>query len=170
MTKFTDLGKNYINGEWVEGLSERTYQNVNPYNQTVIAAIPVATIDQVREAYQAASTAQKEWAKSTPERRKEVLEKAAQYIKDHADDIVNMIIEESGGTILKGRVEVKLALEELEEATNMVNEIYTYQEVSSHTPGKSNRVYRLPLGVITCITPFNFHMNLACEQLLRPLH
>lgn len=47
----------------------------------------------------------------------------------------------------------------------MVNEIYHVREIPSNIGGKVNHVYRLPLGVISSISPFNFPFNLSMRTI-----
>ncbi|GAB7386476.1 aldehyde dehydrogenase family protein [Bacillaceae bacterium] len=165
MQRYEDLNKSFIDGEWTEGLSGKTYDIVNPYDNSVITTVRLATTQQVNEAFEAAKKAQKEWARTSAAERKEVLRKAAEYLKNNREAIVDVIVRETGGTILKANVEVHLTLEFLEEAIHMADEINKIKEVPSTIEGKVNHIYRLPLGVIASISPFNFPMNLSMRTI-----
>lgn len=159
------LNKSYINGEWVEGKSENTYNIVNPYDGSVLTTVRLATIEQVRETFEIAKEAQKSWAKSTAGERKEVIERAIQYLNKHRDEIVSIVSQETGGSILKANVELHLAIEVMEEALKFTDEIYKMKEVPSMSDGKLNHIYKLPLGVISSISPFNFPVNLSMRTI-----
>lgn len=58
-----------------------------------------------------------------------------------------------------------LTLEVLEEALNYAGAIHEVREVPSAIEGKVNKIYRLPLGVISSISPFNFPMNLSMRTI-----
>lgn len=165
VTRYEDLNKSYINGEWREGLSERTYDITNPYDNSVVTTVRLATAKQLQETFEIARKAQREWAQSSVEERKAVIHKAAEYLHANHDAIVNVIVRETGGTILKANVEVHLALEVLEEAVNYADAIDKVQDIPSAVPGKVNRVRRLPLGVVASISPFNFPMNLSMRTI-----
>lgn len=158
------LNKNYINGEWTEGKSNRTYDILNPYDRSVVASVRLATKEQLEKTFEIAKQAQKEWAKSTVEQRREVLHKAAQYLNENREEIVNTIVRETGGTLLKANVEHHLTLEFLEESIKYADEIYKVREVPG-SPEKLNHIHRLPLGVISSISPFNFPMNLSMRTI-----
>jgi aldehyde dehydrogenase (NAD+) len=158
------LNKNYINGEWTEGKSNRTYDILNPYDRSVVASVRLATKEQLEETFEIAKQAQKKWAKSTVEERREVLHKAAHYLNENREEIVNTIVRETGGTLLKSNVEHHLTLEFLEEAIKYADEIYKVREVPG-SPEKLNHIHRLPLGVISSISPFNFPMNLSMRTI-----
>ncbi|MFB4162409.1 aldehyde dehydrogenase family protein [Alteribacillus sp. JSM 102045] len=166
MEHYESLNQSYINGKWVEGASTNSYENVNPYDDSVITKFQLATKDQLADAFEAAKKAQEQWAKTTVDERKAVIQKAAYYLKEHKEEIVQTIVKESGGTILKGNVEHHLTLEVLEEALYYAGELDEVREVPASVEGKVNQIHRLPLGVISSISPFNFPMNLSMRTIV----
>ncbi|WP_338448223.1 aldehyde dehydrogenase family protein [Niallia oryzisoli] len=165
MQRFENLNKSFINGEWVEGKSQRNYEITDPYDNSIITTVRLANVDQVREAFEAAEKAQKEWAKTTPGQKREVLFNAKAFLESNRDEIVQLLIREAGGTVLKSSFELMLALSDLDEALKMVDKTYTPKDYPSVTPGKVNRVYKLPVGVITSIAPFNFPTHVGTRTI-----
>ncbi|WP_102348121.1 aldehyde dehydrogenase family protein [Bacillus sp. Marseille-P3661] len=164
MQSVSVLNKSYINGEWVEGKSENTLEITNPYDGSVIASVRLATKQQVEDAFTLASEAQKEWAKSTVEERRAVLHKAAEYLNNNREEIVKTIGLETGGSVLKSNVELHLALEFLEESIKYADEVGKIREVPA-VGDKLNHIHRLPLGVVSSISPFNFPLNLSMRTI-----
>ncbi|MFD2507768.1 aldehyde dehydrogenase family protein [Halalkalibacter alkalisediminis] len=165
MQNYEELNKSFINGQWVKGDSERSYDIVNPYDNSLITTFQLATSKQVEEAFDVAKAAQKQWAKSTVEERREVLHKAADYLKEHREEIVSVIGRETGGSVLKANVELHLTLEFLEESIKYADEVNQMRDVRGHVEGKLNHIHRVPLGVIASISPFNFPMNLSMRTI-----
>lgn len=165
MERYEQWNQSFINGEWVEGESSRIYDILNPYDNSVITSVRLATVQQLHEAFEVANEAQKAWARSSVEERKEVLRKAAEYLQANREAIIDVIVRETGGTLLKANVEFQLAIEILEEALRYADEIQTVREVPSNIEGKVNYIYRLPLGVISSISPFNFPLNLSMRTI-----
>lgn len=165
MTRYEELNRSFINGQWTEGRSDRTCDILNPYDRSVIASVRLATAAQLQEAFETAKKAQGEWAKTSADERKEVLHKAAEYLKADREAIVDVIVRETGGSVLKANVEHHLALEVLEEAIHFADEIYKVREVPAAIEGKVNHIHRLPLGVIASISPFNFPLNLSMRTI-----
>ncbi len=159
------LNKSFINGQWVEGKSNESYDILNPYDQSVITTVPLATVEQVKEAFEMAKEAQKSWSRSTVKERIEVIQRAEKFLKNNKEEIISIIVEETGGSILKANVEFHLTIEVLEEAVKFADEIYKVKEVPSMAEGKLNHIYRLPLGVISSISPFNFPVNLSMRTI-----
>ncbi|WP_102346774.1 aldehyde dehydrogenase family protein [Bacillus sp. Marseille-P3661] len=162
---FESINKSFINGEWTAGESNRTYDITNPFDDSLIMTVPLATKEQLSQAFEVAKEAQKAWGKSTVEERRDVLHKAADYLKENRDEIVSIISRETGGTILKANVELHLTLEFLEESIKYADEIHTFKEVPGHVEGKLNHIHRIPLGVVASISPFNFPMNLSMRTI-----
>lgn len=164
MQNYENFNKSFINGEWTEGLSDRSYDIKNPYDNTLITSVRLATGKQLEETFVVAKRAQKEWAKSTVDERKAVLQRAVEYLKENRDEIASVLSRETGGSVLKGNVELHLTLEFLEESIKYAGEVNTIREVPE-VNGKLNHIHRLPLGVIASISPFNFPMNLSMRTI-----
>ncbi|MGP4071363.1 aldehyde dehydrogenase family protein [Piscibacillus sp. B03] len=162
---FKTLDKSFINGEWIEGHSKRTFDNQNPYDGSVLQTIKLATLDQLEDTFLIAKNAQEEWAKSSSEDKKNVLEKVIEFYEQNRDDIVEIITKETGGSVIKANVEVDLTVGLVNEALNMPDELDKVEEVPAGVENRVNRVHKLPLGVITSISPFNFPMNLSMRTI-----
>ena len=88
-----ELAKSYINGEWVEGDTGHTYNDVNPFDDTTLATVSIASKAQLASAFELANNAQKEWAKDA-ELRKSVIEKAIAFFKENQQEIVDILVAE----------------------------------------------------------------------------
>ncbi|MGW1885763.1 aldehyde dehydrogenase family protein [Streptomyces sp. NPDC001970] len=163
MSFFTDLAHQYIDGEWRTGSGSWDIIDFNPYNGEKLAAITVATVAEVDQAYRAAERAQRSWARTNPYTRRLVLERALRIVDEREDEIVEAIIEELGGTRLKAAYELHLAKEFLREAIQLAVRPEG-RILPSPVDGKENRVYRLPVGVIGVITPYNFPLLVTLKS------
>ncbi|SIS57215.1 aldehyde dehydrogenase family protein [Salimicrobium flavidum] len=154
----------YVNGEWKKGSSDKTIENRNPYSDELIATIPSADSKDLDEAYQSAEKAQQEWKEKTPAEQREIFLKWIEVIKERKEEIIDWLITEAGSTRVKAEVEYGAALDIVTESasfpTRMKGEI-----LPSNTPGKENRVYRNPKGVIGVIGPWNFPFHLTTRSL-----
>ncbi|MEV4191103.1 aldehyde dehydrogenase family protein [Streptomyces toxytricini] len=155
MSIFEDLAHQYIDGTWLAGNGSWDIIDVNPYNGEKLAAITVATVEQVDQAYRAAERAQREWAATSPYARRAVLERALRITEEREKEIVEAMIDELGGTRPKAEYEIHLAKEFIREAMQLAVRPEG-RILTSPVPGKESRVQRLPVGVVTVISPFNF--------------
>ncbi|MFF7160998.1 aldehyde dehydrogenase family protein [Streptomyces sp. NPDC008086] len=160
---FTDLAQQYIDGEWRPGSGSWDIIDFNPYDGEKLASITIATVDEVDDAYQAAARAQKQWGATNPYARRAVFEKALRLIEDREQEITEAIIAELGGTRLKAAFELHLAKEFLREAVHLALRPEG-RIIPSPTDGKENRVYRVPVGVVGVISPFNFPFLLSIKS------
>ncbi|ELS55237.1 aldehyde dehydrogenase family protein [Streptomyces viridochromogenes] len=160
---FTDLAQQYIDGEWRPGTGSWDIIDFNPYDGEKLASITIATVDEVDQAYQAAARAQQQWATTNPYARRAVFEKALRLIEDREQEIAEAIIAELGGTGLKAAFELHLAKEFLREAIHLALRPEG-KIIPSPVDGKENRVYRVPVGVVGVISPFNFPFLLSIKS------
>ncbi|RSN09595.1 aldehyde dehydrogenase [Streptomyces sp. WAC 01325] len=160
---FTDLAQQYIDGEWRPGTGSWDIIDFNPYDGEKLASITIATVDEVDDAYKAAARAQKQWATTNPYARRAVFEKALRLIEDREQEIGDAIIAELGGTRLKAAFELHLAKEFLREAVHLALRPEG-KILPSPVDGKENRVYRVPVGVVGVISPFNFPFLLSLKS------
>ncbi|GAA0672885.1 aldehyde dehydrogenase family protein [Streptomyces thermocarboxydovorans] len=160
---FTDLAQQYIDGEWRPGSGSWDIIDFNPYDDGKLASITIATADEIDQAYRAAARAQKPWAETNPYTRRAVFEKALRLIEEREEEISEAIIAELGGTRLKAGFEIHLAKEFLREAVNLAL-APEGRIIPSPTDGKENRLYRVPVGVVGVISPFNFPFFLSIKS------
>ncbi|MFF1283328.1 aldehyde dehydrogenase family protein [Streptomyces sp. NPDC058299] len=160
---FTDLAQQYIGGEWRPGTGSWDVIDFNPYDDEKLASITVATVDEVDEAYRAAARAQEEWAATNPYTRRSVFERALRLIEDREQEIADLIIAELGGTRVKAGFELHLAKEFLRESVHLALRPEG-KILPSPADGKENRVYRVPVGVVGVISPFNFPFLLSLKS------
>src|SRR5712691_609843 len=163
MNRFAQLNKQYISGVWRDGRSQKVLADTNPYNGSKIADFKLGSLADLDEAYRSAASAQKIWQEVNPFEKRAILEKAIAWVERHEADITDIIIEELGGTGLKAFFEIGLV-------KNIIKVASTYplrmkgEILPSTVDGKENRLYRVPVGVVGVISPFNFPFNLSMRS------
>jgi len=163
MNQFAKLNKQYIGGTWRDGKSQTTLADRNPYNGNTIAEFKLASLADLDEAYRSAADAQKVWAEVNPFEKQAILEKAIAWIDQNQGDIADIIMEELGGTQLKAMIEIFLVKTFIKEASTYPLRM-TGEIIPSTVDGKENRLYRVPVGVVGVISPFNFPFNLSVRS------
>lgn len=162
--EYQKWNRQYINGAFVEGSSNSYSNNQNPYNGETLAKIKLANKDDIDAAYEAASRAQKGWAATSAFNKMQVMEKVARVIEERTHEIEETIIAEAGANHISAHIAVAVALGSIKEAatypTRMTGEI-----IPSIIPGKENRIYRNPIGVVGVISPWNFPFNLSIRAI-----
>lgn len=162
MSYLSELALQFIDGEWREGSGSWDIVDVDPFTGDKLASITVATVDEVDQAYRAAAQAQKEWAATNPYTRRLVFERALRILEDREQEITRDIMAELGGTAVKAWFELSLTKDMLREAMQLSLRAEG-RLLPSPVDGKENRLYRLPVGVVGVISPFNFPLFLSMK-------
>ncbi|CAM3860767.1 benzaldehyde dehydrogenase [Aeromicrobium ponti] len=163
MSKFQDLNKQYIDGEWRDGTGKTIYKDTNPFNEETLAEFKMASVEDISEAYQSAKQAQKAWSETNPFERSTIMENAVRIMNERREELVELLVLESGSSHLKANVEIDFCIAITREAASFPLRMDGTM-VPSLVPGKENRVYRKPLGAVGVIGPFNFPMYLAMRS------
>lgn len=156
--------KQYINGQWKNGSSDKNVDNINPYTQQTIAQIPSANEEDLNEAYQGANVAQKSWMTTVPATKQTYFDQLLKVVHERKDEIIDWLVKEAGSTIVKAEVEFQAATGIIRESSSFPTRM-NGQILPSNTEGKENRVYRSPKGVIGVIGPWNFPFHLAMRSI-----
>lgn len=150
----SELYKNYIAGQWVEGTSVN--DNINPSNTNdIVGRYARASKAQAEEAVAAAKAAFPAWSRSSPQERHDVLKKASDEVLARKEELGKLLSREEGKTLAEGIGEATRAGQILDffagEALRLNGEV-----VTSVRPGVGIEVTREAVGVIGMITPWNF--------------
>lgn len=157
------INRQLIGGQWQDGSSGTTLVDRNPYNGAVIAEFPVATPEDVDAAYRAAARAKEEWDRVNPYAKRTVFENAVKYVESNLGDLTEIIIDELGGTRLKAGFEIGLVIDMLKEAATFPLRMEG-RILPSAVDERENFLYRLPVGVVGVISPFNFPFFLSMKS------
>ncbi len=153
----------YINGEWREGSEGEVDNNLNPATGEVCAVIAQASANDVDDAISAAHAARLGWRKILVSEREGMLLKAADIIAERADEIRDIIIAETGSTMLKAPWEVGYAIDCLRSAAAWTRQAQG-ETFPTCAPGQLGMTVRQPLGVIAGIAPFNSPLLLSMKK------
>jgi aldehyde dehydrogenase (NAD+) len=160
VSRYSDFGGQYIDGDWRPGGRGTTLKDVDPYSGATLAEIAMANEADLDAAYEAAARAQPEWAAALPDERAEVLRRAAAIMDARREEIVDWLVRESGGIRAKGENEWAIVRAFMLEAASYPSRV-DGRIIPADAPGKESRVYRRPVGVIGVISPWNYPMQLS---------
>jgi acyl-CoA reductase-like NAD-dependent aldehyde dehydrogenase len=141
----------YIDGSWVP--AARTFEDLNPSDNSLYARIPDGSVEDVRRAIKAAKAAFPAWSNLRFHDRAHYLLKIADVWESRKDDFVAAAVAEGGGWFGKGVFEAGYVAEVFRSAAALC-----YQNIGEILPsehGKLSMATRWPLGVISVISPWN---------------
>jgi len=153
--------QNYINGQWVSSLSNRTEEVPNPATGEVIAVVPHSAKAEVQEAIAAAKAAFGNWKATSVPRRSKILFKYQQLLVEHWDELAKLITMENGKSYSEAYGEVQRGIECVEFAAGAPT-LMMGNVLPDIATGLESAMYRYPIGVVGGITPFNFPMMVPC--------
>ena len=164
----------YINGEWVSSTGSGSISVFDSTNEQVMATIPEGTADDVKKAASAAKTAFTSWSALTPAQRAEYMNKIGDALATRMDEIGSVISRETGmNKPFSNMIQVGLPINSFKQAAGVAQSFEYSRQVGSST------VVREPIGVVGCITPWNyplhqiaakvaFAMAAGCTVVLKP--
>lgn len=151
----------YIGGDWVARGNRDAIADHNPFSGDTIADITAANRNDLEDAFTAAERAQRAHRHRTPQETARPVLEAIELLHANADDVAELLVTESGSSITKARFEIDgVAIPMMEEAASFPFRAYG-QNLRSSIPGKQNVVQRIPAGIVSVISPFNFPLHLT---------
>ena len=150
----TELHRNLIAGEWLEGV--KAVENRNPSDITdIVGLYAQAGAGQLEDAVAAARAALPGWRAVGLEARQAILETVGRELMARAEELGTLLSREEGKPLAEGRGEVYRA-----------GQFFTYfaaevlrqlgENADSVRPGIEIDVRREPMGVVAVISPWNF--------------
>jgi aldehyde dehydrogenase (NAD+) len=147
--------QHYIDGEWVDGHGDETFESLNPANGETLGEFQRGTPDDIDEAVAAADAVEDEWQSMSRIDRAEYLWDIYHELKDRHQELGEIVTKECGKEIDEGKADVAEAWHMVEwaagDARHPKGDI-----VPSEIPAKDAYMRRKPRGVVGCITPWNF--------------
>lgn len=147
--------RNYINGEWVESLSDKSLEVRNPATAEVIARVPLSSAEEVEKAVQSAKNAFQEWRETPPYTRARYMFDLKNLMEERFEDLAQIIVLEHGKIIDEARGEVRRGIENVEVAAGVPSLMMGYNMEDVAQGIDETCVYQ-PAGVFCCVAPFNF--------------
>ena len=147
--------KQLINGQFVDSNTSEWIDITDPATQEVIAKVPQTTDDEINQAVAAAQKAFQTWRKTPITTRARIFLRYQALIRDHMDELAEILTAEQGKTIADARGDVFRGLEVVEHAAGIAN-LQIGDFVENVASGVDTYSIWQPLGVCAGITPFNF--------------
>ena len=152
--------KNYINGQFVNPVSNNWLDNYCPANGKVYGQIPNSSKEDVDMAYKSAKNAFKSWSNTSFEERSSIMLRIATLIEDKLDDLAIAESIDNGKPIwLAQAVDIPRASSNLRFFANAITQ-FASESHESVGHDAINYTLRQPIGVVGCISPWNLPLYL----------
>src|SRR5881397_522778 len=158
------MKKMYIGGDFVEGVSKRTFPVENPATEETLDDVPRAGDEDANRAVAAAVEAQKNWSFTPAIERCQQLHEVARRLREHLQEIATLMTLEGGKPLIENMDEVEWVAACFDYYAEMGrNEIgRVIAPVQRH---QINLVIKEPYGVVACIVPWNYPLLLLAWKL-----
>jgi aldehyde dehydrogenase (NAD+) len=135
----------------------------DPWSSETIARIAAANVHDVDRAFVAAAHAQPAWAARLPGEKAAVFLRAARVMEARRAEIVDWLVREAGSTLGKANIEWWAVHNSILEAATLPTRL-AGRILFGDYAAKENLIYRLPVGVVSVISPWNWPLHLSMRS------
>jgi len=144
----------YINGKWVASAGSGTLEVTNSATEEVIATVPNGAAADVDAAVAAAKAAFPAWSELPKEERAAYLMKIQAGLEARTDEIAQTIAQEVGMPLMLSKmIQAGLPKANFAIAAQLLGSYEFESQVGN------SLVVREPIGVVGCITPWNYPLH-----------
>ncbi|KAL4929976.1 NAD-dependent succinate-semialdehyde dehydrogenase [Aspergillus undulatus] len=149
------IQKAFVNGEWVDADSGKTFEVHDPATGKLIGTCPEFSASDTEKAIQAANEAFPKFRTTLARERARMLRRWYQLMIDNAEDLATLITWENGKPLTDAKGEVNYAASFFEWFSEEAPRIYG-DTIPASVPGNRVITLKQPVGVCGLITPWNF--------------
>jgi succinate-semialdehyde dehydrogenase/glutarate-semialdehyde dehydrogenase len=153
----------YIDGRWVSSDAHAAIEVDNPANGAVLGSVPKLGAAETKHAIDAANRAFPAWRRKTAKERAVVLRRWFDLMMANQEDLARLMTLEQGKPLVESRGEVAYAASFLEWFGEEAKRVYG-DTIPQHQPDKRIVVVKEPIGVVACITPWNFPLAMITRK------
>jgi len=153
----------YVDGQWITAQNGASITVDNPATGDAIGTVPKLGVDETRAAVAAADRARPGWRAKTAKERAIALRRWNDLMVEHQDDLARLMTIEQGKPLTESRGEVMYAASFLEWFGEEAKRVYG-DTIPGHQSDKRIVVIKQPIGVVACITPWNFPLAMITRK------
>ena len=155
----------FVGGKWIT--EKESMPVLDKYTGETMGNVPVASRGTTEAAIRAAHEAFPSWSRTPAHKRYEVLTRVSQLLEKRKEEIATTICREAGKAWKYSLGEVARSIETFRFSAEEAKRIHGETVPMDASAGGEGRVgfwLRVPLGVVSAITPFNFPLNLVAHK------
>jgi len=151
----------YVDGAWTE--ARDVIEVDNPATGEIIGTVPKLGRAETERAIDAASRAFPAWRRKTARERAVVMRRWFELMLASQDDLARLMTIEQGKPLAESKGEVVYAASFLEWFGEEAKRAYG-DTIPNQQPDKRLVVVKEPIGVVACITPWNFPLAMITRK------
>jgi succinate-semialdehyde dehydrogenase / glutarate-semialdehyde dehydrogenase len=145
----------WIDGAWADSDSGEKYPVENPANGDVLAQVARCGAAETRRAIEAAAAAMPAWRAKSAKQRAATMRKWFDLMMENQEDLARIMTAEQGKPLAESRGEIAYGASYVEWFAEEGKRVYG-DTIPAPSPDKRIVVIKQPVGVVACITPWNF--------------
>ena len=145
----------YVDGQWIDAASGETLSVINPSSFETLAEVARCGAVETRRAIESAHRAQVEWSRQSAAHRAGVLRRMHDLMMAHQEDLARILTAEQGKPVAESRVEIAYGASYFEWFAEEAKRVYG-DTIPAPSSDKRILTIKQPVGVVGCITPWNF--------------
>ncbi|QHC68040.1 aldehyde dehydrogenase family protein [Rathayibacter sp. VKM Ac-2759] len=154
----------YVDGAFVDGSAADRLPVVDPATAETIAEVPAGTAADVDRAVAAARRAQREWGRTTPRSRSEVLHRIADVIEDNRAAFAALESLNTGKPAAVADDDIDSAIDTFRFMAGAARTL-TSLAGGQYVTGNTSLILREPVGVVGVVTPWNYPLLMAAWKI-----
>ena len=154
----------FIDGAWGPAAGGRTIDVVNPATGDKIGTVPHAALSDLDRALEAADKGFKVWRKISAYDRSKVMRKAADILRERAENIARLLTMEQGKPFAEAKGEVLAGADVIDWFAEEARRAYG-RVIPARAEGVYQLVIKEPVGPVAAFTPWNFPINQVVRKL-----
>lgn len=153
----------YIDGQWVQAESGRTFPVTNPATGEEIGQVPDGGAAEARAAIAAAEAAFAGWSRTTAYQRSAFLYRAWQIMLERKEDLARLMSTEQGKPLKAARNEVQYGADFLLWYAEEAKRVYG-ETIPAPRGDQRFLVLKQPVGVVAAVTPWNYPISMITRK------
>ncbi|MGH2983687.1 MAG: aldehyde dehydrogenase family protein, partial [Solirubrobacterales bacterium] len=154
-----DRDRLYIGGEWVEPSGSDSIEVVDSTTEAVIGRVPEGTPEDIDRAVTAARAGFEAWSAVPLDQRTETCAAISAALAGRADELASLIAAEVGMPLALARtIQAGLPAMDFGAMSQAAGEVAWEEQIGN------SLVVREPVGVLGCITPWNYPLHQICAK------
>jgi succinate-semialdehyde dehydrogenase/glutarate-semialdehyde dehydrogenase len=145
----------YVDGRWIDADDGATYRVENPANGELIAEVAECGTAETRRAIEAAEKAMPAWQRKSAKERSALMRRFFDLMMNAQEDLARIMTAEQGKPLAESRGEIAYGASFIEWFAEEAKRVYG-DTIPAPDNDKRIVVIRQPVGVVACITPWNF--------------
>ena len=145
----------YVAGDWIDADSKRSFDVTDPATGQPIGVVPAFGAAETRRAIEAANAAYPAWRALTAKERANILRRWYELMLEHQEDLAIIMTAEQGKPLAESRGEILYGASFIEWFAEEGKRAYG-DVIPATLADRRIVVTKEPVGVVACITPWNF--------------